>query len=43
MLVGGVEPARTTLQLLESGKDIVTANKPLLAEHGPELFDRGPQ
>ena len=28
MLVGGVEPARTvTLQLLESGKDIVTANK----------------
>jgi homoserine dehydrogenase len=41
MLVGGVEPARTiTLQLLESGKDIVTANKLLLAEHGPELFDR---
>jgi homoserine dehydrogenase len=41
MIVGGVEPARTiTLQLLESGKDIVTANKLLLAEHGPELFDR---
>lgn len=41
VLVGGVEPARTiTLQLLESGKDIVTANKLLLAEHGPELFDR---
>jgi homoserine dehydrogenase len=41
MLVGGVEPARSiTLQLLESGKDIVTANKLLLAEHGPELFDR---
>jgi len=41
MLVGGVEPARTiTLKLLESGKDIVTANKLLLAEHGPELFDR---
>src|SRR3989440_8858213 len=41
MLIGGVEPARTiTLQLLESGKDIVTANKLLLAEHGPELFDR---
>jgi len=41
ILVGGVEPARTiTLQLLESGKDIVTANKLLLAEHGPELFDR---
>jgi homoserine dehydrogenase len=41
MIVGGVEPARTiTLKLLESGKDIVTANKLLLAEHGPELFDR---
>ena len=40
-LVGGLEPARTILlQLLESGKDIVTANKALLAEHGPELFDR---
>ncbi len=40
-LVGGVEPARTImLELLESGKDIVTANKALLAEHGPELFDR---
>jgi homoserine dehydrogenase len=40
-LVGGLEPARTiTLKLLESGKDVVTANKALLAEHGPELFDR---
>jgi len=40
-LVGGVEPARTImLRLLESGKDVVTANKALLAEHGPELFDR---
>jgi homoserine dehydrogenase len=40
-LIGGVEPARTImLKLLESGKDIVTANKALLAEHGPELFDR---
>ena len=40
-LIGGIEPARTiTLQLLESGKDVVTANKALLAEHGPELFDR---
>jgi len=25
---------------LESGKDVVTANKALLAEHGPEIFDR---
>lgn len=40
-LVGGLEPARTiTLQLLEAGKDVVTANKALLAEHGGELFDR---
>jgi len=28
------------LDLLESGKDVVTANKALIAEHGPELFDR---
>jgi homoserine dehydrogenase len=40
-LIGGIEPERTIiLKLLESGKDIVTANKALLAEHGPELFDR---
>jgi homoserine dehydrogenase len=40
-LIGGIEPARTiVLKLLESGKNIVTANKALLAEHGPEVFDR---
>ena len=40
-LIGGLEPARTImLQLLEAGKDVVTANKALLAEHGPEIFDR---
>jgi homoserine dehydrogenase len=40
-LIGGLEPARTImLELLEAGKDICTANKALLAEHGPELFDR---
>ncbi len=40
-LIGGLEPARTImLQLLESGKHVVTANKALLAEHGAELFDR---
>ena len=40
-LIGGVEPARTIMiRLLESGKDVVTANKTLLAEHGAELFDR---
>lgn len=41
LLIGGLEPARTVaLKLLEAGKDIVTANKALLAEHGPELFDK---
>ena len=40
-LIGGLEPARSImLQLLESGKDVVTANKALLAEHGTELFNR---
>lgn len=40
-LIGGLEPARSImLQLLEAGKDVVTANKALLADHGPELFDR---
>ncbi|MEN6451922.1 MAG: homoserine dehydrogenase, partial [Thermoguttaceae bacterium] len=38
-LVGGLEPARSImLKLLGSGKDVITANKALLAEHGPELF-----
>ncbi len=41
LLMGGVEPARSImLELLASGKNIVTANKALLAAHGPELFDR---
>lgn len=41
LLMGGLEPARTVmLKLLDSGKDVVTANKALLAEHGAELFDR---
>lgn len=39
LLVGGLEPARSMMiELLERGKDVVTANKALLAEHGPELF-----
>jgi homoserine dehydrogenase len=41
LLIGGLEPARSImLELLAAGKDIVTANKALLAAHGPELFDR---
>ena len=39
-LVGGLEPARTfVLNFLKAGKDVVTANKALIANHGPELFD----
>jgi homoserine dehydrogenase len=39
-LIGGLEPDRSImLKLLTSGKSIVTANKAVLAEHGPELFD----
>ncbi len=39
-LIGGLEPARSImLKLLENGKSVVTANKALLAQHGPELFD----
>jgi homoserine dehydrogenase len=39
-LIGGLEPAREYLELaLNSGADVVTANKALLATHGPELFE----
>ena len=39
-LIGGLEPARSiVLSLLKAGKDVVTANKALLATHGPEIFD----
>ena len=39
-LIGGLEPDRSImLRMLQSGKNIITANKALLAEHGPELFD----
>ena len=38
-LMGGDEPARSLiLGALEMGKDVVTANKALLAVHGRELF-----
>lgn len=43
-LMGGVEPARTLiLQALEAGADVVTANKALIAAHGPELADAAQQ
>ncbi|HSB42106.1 MAG TPA: homoserine dehydrogenase [Methylomirabilota bacterium] len=39
-LIGGLEPARTLiLRALGAGKHVVTANKALLAHHGPELFE----
>jgi homoserine dehydrogenase len=39
-LVGGTGAARDVQRkLLESGKDVVTANKALLATHGSELYD----
>jgi homoserine dehydrogenase len=38
-LFGGAEPARTLiLRALRAGKDVVTANKALLAEYGSEIF-----
>ena len=43
-LMGGIEPARThLLHAINSGADIVTANKALLASHGPEIFDAADQ
>ena len=38
-LMGGIDPAREIMErLLRAGKDVVTANKALLCEHGDELF-----
>ncbi len=38
-LMGGLKPAREiVLAALEAGKDVVTANKALICEHGEELF-----
>lgn len=43
-LMGGIEPARSDILLaLSSGADVVTANKALLATHGPEIFDAADQ
>jgi homoserine dehydrogenase len=43
-LVGGVDWARqAVLKLLAAGKDVVTANKALLALHGAEVFDAARQ
>ncbi|WP_026531306.1 homoserine dehydrogenase [Haematomicrobium sanguinis] len=38
-LMGGIEPAYTLVRrALEAGKSVVTGNKALLAEYGPELY-----
>jgi homoserine dehydrogenase len=37
-LMGGIEPARTLISAaLGAGKPVVTANKSVIAHHGPEL------
>jgi len=39
-LIGGIEPARTyILRSLKRGKDVVTANKALLARYGKQIFN----
>jgi homoserine dehydrogenase len=39
-LIGGVEPAKSlVLGAMAAGKDVVTANKALLATHGQEVFE----
>ncbi len=43
-VAGGVDGARKwILEALENGKDIVTANKAVLALHGAEIFDKARQ
>lgn len=38
-VIGGIEPARTLLlEAIRRGKSVVTANKQVMARHGPELF-----
>lgn len=38
-VMGGIEPAKTfILNALKKGKDVITANKALLATHGDEIF-----
>ena len=43
-LIGGLEPARSLVLLaLNSGADVITGNKALLATHGTELFEAAEQ
>jgi len=39
-VMGGLEPAREyLLRAMQAGKDVVTANKQLLSQHGEELYE----
>ena len=39
-LMGGMEPARTYIErAIEAGKAVVTANKEVMAHHGPDLLE----
>jgi len=43
-LMGGIEPARSLiLRAIEGGADVITANKALIAAHGPELAEAAEQ
>lgn len=43
-LMGGIEPARSYItKALNSGADVITANKALIAAHGTELLDLAEQ
>jgi len=38
-LIGGIEPAKSfLLDAIRNGKHVVTANKALISQHGPEIF-----
>jgi homoserine dehydrogenase len=43
-VMGGIEPARShLLAAMRSGRDVVTANKQLLSQHGEELYETARQ
>src|SRR5919109_1823736 len=42
-LIGGLEPAHTYInRALKAGRQVITANKQVIATHGPELARCGP-
>ncbi len=39
-LIGGIEPAKSyVLKALQKGKEVITANKAILAQHGDEIWE----